>query len=99
MSKHTLMAAAKKPTFHPEDIRLEVLVHGRDKPEFLIHFVRADFINRISESVEHRNMCCVWVAGESEEAPLIVNAIVEDVYVAWVEARRNIYTNQLILSQ
>jgi hypothetical protein len=99
LAKLNSMATTKKTTFLSEDLRLEVLIHGRDKPEFLVHFVRADFIYRISESIEYRNMACVWVSGENDEAPLIVNAYVDDLYRAWVEGRKNAYMNQITLAQ
>lgn len=82
-----------------EDLCLEVLAHGKDKPEFLIHYVRADHIYRISESIEYRNMSCVWVSGEDAEAPLIVNVHVNDLYLLWNEARANTYSNQIKLWQ
>jgi len=93
------MPVTKKPTFLSEDVSMEVLVHGDNKPEFLLHFVNAAYIYRVAESIEHRNMCCVWINGENEEAPLIVNALVGDMYVAWVDARKNIYLNQISLNQ
>jgi hypothetical protein len=97
-----MAAPRKKPVgieLLPEDIQFDVLVHGKDKPEFLIHFVWAHNIYRISESIEHRNMACVWVTGENPEFPLIVNCNVVDLYQIWVEVRKNIYQNQITLNQ
>jgi hypothetical protein len=78
----------------PEDLLLDVVVYQNSKQEILRHYVRADYIYRVSESADHRNRSCAWVAGEDPDQPLVVNTDVETLYLAWQQGRANIYSNQ-----
>jgi hypothetical protein len=93
----------RKPTvktvkFLPEDLYLETMVVHNGTIQFLQSYVRANYIYRITESVEQRNMSCVWISGDNSEIPLIANAPVIELYRAWIEGRKNIYINQRNLS-
>ncbi len=91
----TRKPTVKKVTFLPEDLYIETMVVENGTVQFLRSYVRADYIYRITESVEQRNMSCVWITGDNPEVPLIANAPVIEIYRAWVEARQNIYINQI----
>jgi hypothetical protein len=77
----------------PEDLVLDVVVYKDGKAEILRHYIRADYIYRVSESADHRHRSFAWVWGEDSDAPLVVNIDVDQLYALWQQGRANIYSN------